>query len=165
MVAAEDISKVLSVSSNAGTPLQLHDLEHAIGLLPEEQWQVIPLVGLEGMGYEEVAAAFNIPIGTVCSRLSRRARNVAEADGHERGRQPAPVQFPHCRSNSGSAREAARPRDFLPADHKVAKTGAIPRGGAWLSLVERLLWEQDVGGSNPLAPTTPGDRRRPDGSN
>ena len=28
-----------------------------------------------------------------------------------------------------------------------------PRSGAWLSLVERLLWEQDVGGSNPLAPT------------
>jgi hypothetical protein len=31
---------------------------------------------------------------------------------------------------------------------------ARPWAGAWLSLVERLLWEQDVGGSNPLAPTT-----------
>src|SRR5882724_9368590 len=36
--------------------------------------------------------------------------------------------------------------------HRVSQPPAI---GAWLSLVERLLWEQDVGGSNPLAPTTP----------
>ncbi len=26
--------------------------------------------------------------------------------------------------------------------------------GAWRSLVARLLWEQEVGGSNPLAPTS-----------
>ena len=26
--------------------------------------------------------------------------------------------------------------------------------GAWRSLVAHLLWEQGVGGSNPLAPTT-----------
>ena len=37
---------------------------------------------------------------------------------------------------------------------KTTRTSAVPEGGAWLSLVERLLWEQDVGGSNPLAPTT-----------
>src|SRR5262249_6811054 len=35
----------------------------------------------------------------------------------------------------------------------ATRRGAEPLAGAWLSLVERLLGEQDVGGSNPLAPT------------
>jgi RNA polymerase sigma-70 factor (ECF subfamily) len=39
--------------------------------LPDEQRQVILLVGLEGMRYEEVATILGIPIGTVRSRLSR----------------------------------------------------------------------------------------------
>jgi RNA polymerase sigma-70 factor (ECF subfamily) len=39
--------------------------------LPEEQRQVLLLVGLEGMRYEEVAAVLDVPVGTVRSRLSR----------------------------------------------------------------------------------------------
>jgi RNA polymerase sigma-70 factor, ECF subfamily len=39
--------------------------------LPHEQRQVILLVGLEGMAYEEVASILQIPVGTVRSRLSR----------------------------------------------------------------------------------------------
>ena len=39
--------------------------------LPEEQRQVLLLVGLEGMRYEEVALVLDVPVGTVRSRLSR----------------------------------------------------------------------------------------------
>jgi hypothetical protein len=45
---------------------------------------------------------------------------------------------------------------ILPARGRVAKYPRHSRGGAWRSLVAHLLWEQDVGGSNPLAPTTAG---------
>jgi RNA polymerase sigma-70 factor, ECF subfamily len=70
-VPVEDVAPVLTSASNAGASLQLRDLERAIARLPEEQRQVILLVGLEGMRYEEVAKILGIPIGTVRSRLSR----------------------------------------------------------------------------------------------
>jgi hypothetical protein len=37
--------------------------------------------------------------------------------------------------------------------HQVMKEIHTITIGAWRSLVARLLWEQEVGGSNPLAPT------------
>jgi RNA polymerase sigma-70 factor, ECF subfamily len=61
----------LTVQSNAIPTLQLRDLEAALGKLQPEQRQVILLVGLEGMRYEEVASVLNVPVGTVRSRLSR----------------------------------------------------------------------------------------------
>src|SRR5436309_4002447 len=61
----------LTVESNAVPSLKLRDLERAIGKLPAEQREVILLVGLEGMAYEEVATVLNVPVGTVRSRLSR----------------------------------------------------------------------------------------------
>jgi RNA polymerase sigma-70 factor (ECF subfamily) len=70
-VAVEDMAPVLTVHSNAIAALQLRDLEAAIAKLPQEQRQVILLVGLEGMSYDEVAAVLKVPVGTVRSRLSR----------------------------------------------------------------------------------------------
>jgi RNA polymerase sigma-70 factor (ECF subfamily) len=61
----------LTVQPNAIPTLELRDLETAIGKLPPEQRQVILLVGLEGMAYEEVAKVLKVPVGTVRSRLSR----------------------------------------------------------------------------------------------
>ena len=64
-------ASTLAVESNAVPTLELRDLETAIGKLPPEQRQVILLVGLEGMAYEEVAKVLKVPVGTVRSRLSR----------------------------------------------------------------------------------------------
>ena len=70
-VPVEDVGLVLTTTANAEASLQLRDLERAIAGLPQEQRQVILLVGLEGMRYEEVATVLGIPIGTVRSRRSR----------------------------------------------------------------------------------------------
>lgn len=51
--------------------VSLYDLEHALSQLPDEQRQVVLLVGLEGFSYAEVAGIVDVPVGTVMSRLSR----------------------------------------------------------------------------------------------
>jgi RNA polymerase sigma-70 factor (ECF subfamily) len=61
----------LTAQPNAIAVLQLRDLEAALGQLQQEQRQVILLVGLEGLSYDEVANVLNVPVGTVRSRLSR----------------------------------------------------------------------------------------------
>ncbi len=70
-VPVEDVAPVLTVASSQSARLRLRDLDRAMGHLPEEQRQVLLLVGLEGMRYEEVAAVLSVPVGTVRSRLSR----------------------------------------------------------------------------------------------
>jgi len=51
--------------------LALRDMDAALRRLPPEQRAVVLLVALEEMSYDEVAAALDIPLGTVMSRLSR----------------------------------------------------------------------------------------------
>jgi RNA polymerase sigma-70 factor (ECF subfamily) len=70
-VPVEDVAPLLTVPSTQGASLQLRDLDRAMARLPEEQRQVLLLVGLEGMRYEEVATVLDVPVGTVRSRLSR----------------------------------------------------------------------------------------------
>ncbi|HZT52570.1 MAG TPA: RNA polymerase sigma factor [Stellaceae bacterium] len=70
-VPVDDVAPLLTVPSTQTDHLRLRDLDRALGCLPEEQRQVLLLVGLEGMRYEEVASILNVPVGTVRSRLSR----------------------------------------------------------------------------------------------
>ena len=51
--------------------LEVRDLNSAVDLLPVEQREVLLLVTLEELSYEETARILDVPVGTVMSRLSR----------------------------------------------------------------------------------------------
>jgi RNA polymerase sigma factor (sigma-70 family) len=56
--------------------LEIRDLESALRMLPDEQREILLLVALEEMTYDEVAATLGLPIGTVMSRLSRARQKL-----------------------------------------------------------------------------------------
>ncbi|MBT9475447.1 RNA polymerase sigma factor [Polaromonas sp.] len=64
--------------------LEVRDLDRVLQRLPPEQREVLLLVGVEEMSYQEVASVVGAPIGTVMSRLSRaRERLRVELEGRE----------------------------------------------------------------------------------
>jgi RNA polymerase sigma-70 factor, ECF subfamily len=71
VVDMEQISVTLPATTDPTVSRQMFELERALAELPLEQRQVILLVGLEGMSYEEAAGILSVPVGTVRSRLSR----------------------------------------------------------------------------------------------
>jgi RNA polymerase sigma-70 factor (ECF subfamily) len=71
VVDLEQISTKLTATTDPTGSRKMFELERALAQLPLEQRQVILLVGLEGMSYQDAAGILTIPIGTVRSRLSR----------------------------------------------------------------------------------------------
>jgi RNA polymerase sigma-70 factor, ECF subfamily len=67
----EQVSATLGATTDPSATRQMLELDRALARLPFEQRQVILLVGLEGMSYEESAGILDVPVGTVRSRLSR----------------------------------------------------------------------------------------------
>lgn len=65
------IHETLFATTDPTASRKMFELERALGQVPLEQRQVILLVGLEGMSYEDTAGILDLPIGTVRSRLSR----------------------------------------------------------------------------------------------
>ena len=61
----------LPVPATQEERLVIRELVAALGRLPVEQREVVLLVGLEQVSYQEVAKVLGIPLGTVMSRLSR----------------------------------------------------------------------------------------------
>ena len=51
--------------------MEIRDMQSALAMLPAEQREILLLVALEEMTYEEISSTLRIPLGTVMSRLSR----------------------------------------------------------------------------------------------
>ena len=75
----------ISVPPEQGDGLALREVAQSVQRLPDEQKQVLLLVGLEGFSYEEAAQIAGVPVGTVMSRLSRARSKLRKmlADGDE----------------------------------------------------------------------------------
>jgi len=58
-------------ATTPGWVTDVRDLERGLAALPAEQREVVLMVSLEDMSYQEVSRALGIPAGTVMSRLSR----------------------------------------------------------------------------------------------
>lgn len=70
MVDAQEVDAPV-VQAAQEHSLSLRDMSRALIQLPGEFREVVLLVGLEQMSYDEVARVLDVPIGTVMSRLSR----------------------------------------------------------------------------------------------
>ncbi len=73
-----------------------HRVRQAIGQLPLIQRQVISLVDIEGLSYNEVSQVLEIPIGTVMSRLNRARKAMMDKLSNENR-----VIFLHKRQKAG----------------------------------------------------------------
>ncbi|OHE62393.1 MAG: RNA polymerase subunit sigma-24 [Thiobacillus sp. GWE1_62_9] len=66
------------VSGGQMEALAARDIHAALARLPEEQREVLLLVGLEQFGYAEAALVLGVPTGTVMSRLSRARERMQQ---------------------------------------------------------------------------------------
>lgn len=74
--ALEDETDQIAAQASTVDLLEVGEIDVAIRQLPVEQREVLLLVALEQLSYEETAQALGIPIGTVMSRLHRARERV-----------------------------------------------------------------------------------------
>lgn len=78
----ETLTRLASTQAGPGAELERGELEaalhRAIAELPEERRIVVVLRDLQGLSYEEIAAALELELGTVRSRLHRARMDLRE---------------------------------------------------------------------------------------
>src|SRR5258705_9129629 len=90
---AMDELPAIAVRATQGEQLELQDVDRVLRSLPVEQREVVLLVAVEQLTYEEVSCALDIPIGTVMSRLSRARERMRQLLG---GQAVMPLKVVKC---------------------------------------------------------------------
>jgi RNA polymerase sigma-70 factor, ECF subfamily len=72
--------------------LMLRDVQQALYHLPVEQREVLLLVGVEELTYQEASAVLGVPIGTIMSRLSRAREHMRVLLGEDQAPKPAALK-------------------------------------------------------------------------
>jgi len=71
-------SSRVAVQGNQESAIDLADFRLALAKLPEEQREVLIMVGATGLSYEEAAEICNVAVGTIKSRVNRARNRLAE---------------------------------------------------------------------------------------
>jgi RNA polymerase sigma-70 factor (ECF subfamily) len=73
--------QALAMPASQDAHMALREVREAYLTLSEEHREVLLLVAIEGMQYEEAAVVLEVPLGTVRSRLSRARQALRDALG------------------------------------------------------------------------------------
>lgn len=68
-----------SVEASQDIKVELQNVQAAMNRLSDDHRAIIEMICVEGMQYNEVSEALNIPVGTVRSRLSRARESLTSA--------------------------------------------------------------------------------------
>lgn len=94
-------AQTLSVTGSQESSIDLADFRTALGKLPEEQREVLIMVGASGLSYEEAAEVCQVAVGTIKSRLNRARIKLADLLGMR----------PELKPESGEAEATAKIRE------------------------------------------------------
>jgi RNA polymerase sigma-70 factor, ECF subfamily len=82
---------IIAVRGTQGQQLELMEVDRALRALPPDQREVLLLVAVEQLTYEETSRALEVPIGTVMSRLSRGRERLRQLTAGGPGSAPLKV--------------------------------------------------------------------------
>ena len=74
----EDVINSQSVEADQDTKMELASVRDAMEMLSPDHKEILVMVCIKGMRYQEVAAMLDIPVGTVRSRLSRAREQLQQ---------------------------------------------------------------------------------------